>query len=227
MSRENIHSKIDELLELLSIHNGRLSLHAEKLSQLDIDVLRKQCIDLYDQVNLLALKGKIVAKSSVQNTTHLESSLTPKSSDHIAAEVVASKNEITETAKEEDLNVQSEEIIALPVEKILNSEVVAPESKLPIKKEKMEADMLSLFEKFSNQPIDSIPKAISLAKRFELQSEFFAGEASAYNAFMAELDGASSRDQAFQLFHAAKEKYKWENEELRDELKVLMYRKHF
>ena len=99
MSRENIHSKIDELLELLSIHNGRLSLHAEKLSQLDIDVLRKQCIDLYDQVNLLALKGKIVAKSSVQNTTHLESSLTPKSSDHIAAEVVASKNEITETAK--------------------------------------------------------------------------------------------------------------------------------
>ena len=87
--------------------------------------------------------------------------------------------------------------------------------------------MLSLFEKFSNQPIDSIPKAISLAKRFELQSEFFAGEASAYNAFMAELDGASSMDQAFQLFHAAKEKYKWENEELRDELKVLMYRKHF
>ena len=142
MSRENIHSKIYELLELLSIHNGRLSLHAEKLSQLDIDVLRKQCIDLYDQVNLLALKGKIVAKSSVQNTTHLESSLTPKSSDHIAAEVVASKNEITETAKEEDLNVQSEEIIAPPVEKILNSEVVAPESKLPIKKEKMEADML-------------------------------------------------------------------------------------
>ena len=115
MSRENIHSKIDELLELLSIHNGRLSLHAEKLSQLDKDVLRKQCIDLYYQVNLLALKGKIVAKSSVQNTTHLESSLTPKSSDHIAAEVVASKNEITETAKEEDLNVQSEEIIALPV----------------------------------------------------------------------------------------------------------------
>ena len=86
--------------------------------------------------------------------------------------------------------------------------------------------MLSLFEKFSNQPIESIPKAISLAKRFELQGEFFNDDAAAYNSFMVELDQASSRDRAFEIYHAAKEKYKWENEELRDELKVLMYRKH-
>lgn len=211
MSRENIHSKIDELLELLSIHNGRLSLHAEKLSQLDIDVLRKQCIDLYDQVNLLALQGKIVAKPSVQKITPQESSSTPAPVEQMITEVVLSKNEIK----------------AQPVEEIIEPEVVViPEPKLPVKKEKTEDDMLSLFEKFSNQPIESIPKAISLAKRFELQGEFFNDDAEAYNSFMVELDQASSRDRAFEIYHAAKEKYKWENEELRDELKVLMYRKH-
>ena len=152
MSRENIHSKIDELLELLSIHNGRLSLHAEKLSQLDIDVLRKQCIDLYDQVNLLALQGKIVVKPSVQKITPQESSSTPAPVEQMITEVVVSKNEITETAKEEDLNVASEEITAQPVEEIIEPEVVViPEPKLPVKKEKTEDDMLSLFEKFSNQ----------------------------------------------------------------------------
>ena len=211
MSRENIHSKIDELLELLSIHNGRLSLHAEKLSQLDIDVLRKQCIDLYDQVNLLALQGKIVAKPSVQKITPQESSSTPAPVEQMITEVVLSKNEIK----------------AQPVEEIIEPEVVViPEPKLPVKKEKTEDDMLSLFEKFSNQSIESIPKAISLAKRFELQGEFFNDDAAAYNSFMVELDQASSRDRAFEIYHAAKEKYKWENEELRDELKVLMYRKH-
>ena len=211
MSIENIHSKIDELLELLSIHNGRLSLHAEKLSQLDIDVLRKQCIDLYDQVNLLALQGKIVAKPSVQKITPQESSSTPAPVEQMITEVVLSKNEIK----------------AQPVEEIIEPEVVViPEPKLPVKKEKTEDDMLSLFEKFSNQPIESIPKAISLAKRFELQGEFFNDDAEAYNSFIVELDQASSRDRAFEIYHAAKEKYKWENEELRDELKVLMYRKH-
>ena len=211
MSRENIHSKIDELLELLSIHNGRLSLHAEKLSQLDIYVLLKQCIDLYDQVNLLALQGKIVAKPSVQKITPQESSSTPAPVEQMITEVVLSKNEIK----------------AQPVEEIIEPEVVViPEPKLPVKKEKTEDDMLSLFEKFSNQSIESIPKAISLAKRFELQGEFFNDDAEAYNSFMVELDQASSRDRAFEIYHAAREKYKWENEELRDELKVLMYRKH-
>ena len=56
MSRDKIHNRIDELLGMLSIHNRRLSLNAEKLSQLDIDVFRKYCIDLYDEVNGLALK---------------------------------------------------------------------------------------------------------------------------------------------------------------------------
>jgi hypothetical protein len=227
MSRENIHIKIDELLEVVSMHNGRLSLHTEKLSQLDIDVLRKQCIDLYDQVNLLALKGKMVAKPSVQKITQQESSFVPAAIEQISTEVPVTKNEITEAAQDEDLSVASVDSTPAPVAEIIEPEVVViPEPKLPIKKEKLEDDMLSLFEKFSNQPIDSIPKSISLAKRFELQSELFKGEAAAYNTFMAELDNASNRDQAFEIYQAAKEKYQWGNEELRDELKVLMYRKY-
>ena len=58
MSREELHQRISDLLEMLTVNNNRLSLHEEKLSQLDIDVLRKHCIDLYDSVNKLAIQGK-------------------------------------------------------------------------------------------------------------------------------------------------------------------------
>lgn len=80
MSRDKIHNKIDELLGMLSIHNSRLSVHSEKLSQLDIDVFRKHCIDLYDEVNGLALKGKLesMGNENVEKVTApIEKSETP------------------------------------------------------------------------------------------------------------------------------------------------------
>ena len=86
--------------------------------------------------------------------------------------------------------------------------------------------MLSLFEKFSSKPIDSIAKGVSVAKRFEFQSAFFDGDNKAYNQFMASLDDAGGREAAFAVYHDYKSKYEWDNEELKDELKSLMYRKY-
>jgi len=188
MSRDKIHEKIDELLGMLSIHNSRLNLHSEKLSQLDIDVFRKHCIDLYDEVNSLALKGKLKS---------------------LKAEV-AKKEKIS--SKEEKESVSHSE----------QNKVAAMED--PLKNENEE--MLSLFEKYSNKPISSIAKGMSIAKRFEFQNVFFDGDKSGYNSFITEIDNASNRDEAFEIYKAYKVRGNWDQEELKDELKALIYRKY-
>lgn len=251
MSRDIIHSEIDELLQKLSNHNSRLSLHTEKISQLDIDVLRKQCIDLYDQVNLLALKGRNVSRpltnvAESQEPARITLPVAPDSVDMETpkpevtqlVQVPVAETPKPEVPKSEPVAVEAPKAADKPIPKAepaqpadvadTPKEEVAPFTmpKAPVHKPKPDDEMLSLFEKFSSQPIDSIPKAISLAKRFEFQNELFDGEATTYNRFMAELDNAASREDAFRIYHTAKAKYKWENEELRDELKVLMYRKY-
>jgi len=189
MSRDKIHNRIDELLAMLSIHNSRLSLHAEKLSQLDIDVFRKHCIDLYDEVNGLALKGKLKP----------------------------SENKVVE--KEEKTNQKSKTSIQEKVEK--------KKEKIKVNLSKNDNDeMLSLFEKYSNKPISSIDKGMSIAKRFEFQNVFFDGDKSDYNSFISEIDGVSNRDEAFKIYKAYKTERNWDQEELKDELKALIYRKY-
>ncbi len=188
MSRDKIHEKIDELLGMLSIHNSRLSLHSEKLSQLDIDVFRKHCIDLYDEVNSLALKGKL-------------------------------KSPKAEAVKEEKISAKEEKE---PVSQTEQNKT--PVKEAPSKNENEE--MLSLFERYSNKPISSIAKGMSIAKRFEFQNVFFDGDKSGYNSFITEIDNASNLDEAFKIYKAYKVKGNWDHEELKDELKALIYRKY-
>lgn len=189
MSRDKIHNRIDELLGMLSIHNSRLSLHAEKLSQLDIDVFRKYCIDLYDEVNGLALKGKL--KPSENKVVEKEEKTIQKSKTSIQEKVEKKKEEIKVKLSKNDND-----------------------------------EMLSLFEKYSNKPISSIAKGMSIAKRFEFQNVFFDGDKSDYNSFISEIDGVSNRDEAFKIYKAYKTERNWDQEELKDELKALIYRKY-
>jgi hypothetical protein len=189
MSRDKIHNRIDELLGMLSIHNSRLSLHAEKLSQLDIDVFRKHCIDLYDEVNGLALKGKL--KPSENKVVEKEEKTIQKSKTSIQEKVDKKKEEIKVNLSKNDND-----------------------------------EMLSLFEKYSNKPISSIAKGMSIAKRFEFQNVFFDGDKSDYNSFISEIDGVSNRDEAFKIYKAYKTERNWDQEELKDELKALIYRKY-
>ena len=189
MSRDKIHNRIDELLAMLSIHNSRLSLHAEKLSQLDIDVFRKHCIDLYDEVNGLALKGKL--KPSENKVVEKEEKTIQKSKTSIQEKVEKKKEKIKVNLSKNDND-----------------------------------EMLSLFEKYSNKPISSIAKGMSIAKRFEFQNVFFDGDKSDYNSFISEIDGVSNRDEAFKIYKAYKTERNWDQEELKDELKALIYRKY-
>jgi hypothetical protein len=239
MSREKIHDKIDELLASISIHNSRLSLHAERLSQLDIDVLRKYCIDLYDQVNTLAIQGRLspkpepVIKGAVTPVTP-PAKVEPVHAPTPIIEPEAEQKIVGKPIASTELKVEIQpdaspvaEVPKQPEEAPKEVDKPTPKAKPKYKQEaRMETEISSLFEKFSSQPISSIPKAISVAKRFEYQSEFFDGDAKAYNAFMAKIDAAADRDDAFRIYHEVKEKSTWDNEELRDELKALLYRRY-
>ena len=240
MGRESIHSKIDELLDVLSINNSRLSLHSEGLSMLDIDVLRKQCIELYEQINKLALQPKTVPKLAEKLVEIKEKPVEKEQEAKPFEEIVN---------KEPEVVVPEPPIVDMPIEvkapevvepKTVSSvEKIVPKESEPISlpKDNVKAkddtkshryeneEMRSLFEKFSSKPIESIAKSISVAKRFEFQSNFFDGEAKEYNTFMSLLDGAYDREEAFAIYHAYKSKFKWDNEDLKDELKALMYRK--
>ena len=190
MSRDKIHNKIDELLGMLSIHNIRLSLHSEELSQLDIDVFRKHCIDLYDEVNGLALKGKLESMGN----ENVEKGIAPieKSETPTKQKIAKKKEDIEDDQSKNDND-----------------------------------EMLSLFEKYSNKPISSIPEGMSIVKRFEFQNVFFDGETSDYNLFISALDNASNREEAFKIYTLYKTERNWDQEELKDELKSLIYRKYF
>ena len=206
MGREKIHDKIDDLLGQLSINNSRLSLHTERISQLDIDVLRKQCIELYDQVNRLALTGRQVTPQPVIREPEPPS------------KPVQAEKPVPPAPQPEPEEIKPKK--AKPVSDPM------PESKAKKAPVVEEEEMLSLFEKFNSKPIASIPKAISVAKRFEFQSNFFDGEAKDYKEFMTRIDTAEDREAAFAIYHEYKERLQWENEELKDELKALMYRKY-
>lgn len=210
MSRDKIHDKIDDLLAQLSINNSRLSLHNERLSQLDVDVLRKQCIDLYDQINRLALAGRQVQPAKKASPVVSEP----------APEPIAAPEPVAEPEPQAKPEPPAEPVATEPKQPAAKP---APKPKI---KEQEEDEMLSLFEKYNSKPIDSIPKAISVAKRFEFQSNFFDGEAKDYNEFMKKVDNAGDREAAFVIYHDYKDRLNWDNEELKDELKALLYRKY-
>lgn len=213
MSRDRSHQRIEELLGTLNINNSRLSLHSEKISQLDIDVLRKQCIDLYEEINKLALQGKVKRATEPKVLTRTDIEVPEPTPDPVASAPVM----VPEPAKVSD--VKEEVVPQAEIE-------VAPVVEKKIPKPKADDEMLSLFEKFSSEPIETISKGMSIAKRFEFQSAFFDGDTVEYKNFIQQIDEAGDRDAAFHIYHSYKNKLKWDNEELKDELKALMYRKY-
>lgn len=224
--RDKLHQTISDLLQTLNINNNRLSLHTEQLSELDVDVLRKQCIDLYETINLLPHANAKLAQS-----VPAEEEETTSQEQHklIYEEEIRAQDTSSESVKDE-FKEELEEIEELeepeaPKEEV-KVEIQEEENKSIHMKLQDEAEMVSLFEKFNSKPIDSIAKAITISKRFEFQNNFFDGDAKNYKEFIEMIDAAGEREAAFQIYHEYKKKLGWDNEDLKDELKSLLYRKY-
>jgi len=53
MKKNDLHFQIESLLGRMTAHNQTLKAHEGRFSQLETDMLRKQCIELYDAINQL------------------------------------------------------------------------------------------------------------------------------------------------------------------------------
>ena len=215
-NRDQIHLRISDLLETLNINNNRLSLHAEELSDLDVLVMRKQCIDLYEQINLLTDYRGDTPKTEVEVGEH---KIEPPQQKPKEVEIEETVEKIKESVSEENLEIKTEKIDK-------SAKAKDPEVRSIHMKHQDEAEMVSLFEKFNSKPISTISEAITISKRFEFQNNFFDGDAANYKEFIHKIDDAGDREAAFAIYHDYKKRLAWDNEDLKDELKSLLYRKY-
>ncbi len=229
MERRHIHEKIASLTETISVNNNRLFLHDEKIAQLEIDVLRKNAIELYEQINMLHLSNLRI-KGDAQ--------LTLEKSDSIAlgetVEFIAEEPEPVKETVTKEPTVQADTPIAETVEPESPVEekyeepeikvVPIPEIKQPTHPEKAEppkmeentlifeiktepdstkkvdaSDKKHLFEKYRTSKLESIKKAISVLKRYEYQNQLFNGDPKIYTQNIDILDQAASAEVALSL----------------------------
>lgn len=160
MKRKELHSQIEVLLDKLAANNKNLSVHVGKFSQLETDLLRKQCIELYDAINQLHLANmmsrdepKIEAEPIIASPIEPEPFIEPPVKDNILPIV-----EI-----EEEVAIPELEVITKP-EPLF--EKIAPEPELVIEKpEVLEVPIKTnpskfeapKFEPIADKPIKQAP----------------------------------------------------------------------
>lgn len=223
MEKEKLHLQITQYLDYLHQLNNRLAKDDNRPAQLELDLLRKYCIDLYDTVNKLALTPKNVSISKAQ--VEVAAEIIPTPAPIISLPESAPEPEVSELVSEPLVQEQIKPQTPAPTEPSVKNVQSENSTRRSTLKKQMDPEVSALFEKFSSSPLESISKGISISKRFEFQSSFFEGNAVAYNSFLSELEAAPTLDQAFEVYQHYKTTLNWENQDLKDELKVLMYRK--
>lgn len=137
MDRKTIHEKIAELTELININNNRLFLHDDKIAQLEIDVLRKNAIELYEQINQLHI-ANLKQKE--------EPRLTAAINDAIAVNEVAKEPAINEKPAEPEVEIieVNESLLPEPeiVEETLPEPTTEPEQEPVVEIEPVEPEIM-------------------------------------------------------------------------------------
>lgn len=240
MDREKTHRKIDELATLISVNNNRMLLHEERIPQLDIDLLRKNAIELYEAINMLHiqnLKDKRQAKlmeESVETEEPVEEIVEvvekveetvieePASEEEEPEEVVAEEEPIVE---EQPKEVKKEEPKVVAEEKVVEEKKPEP---APKKETKSSGKKVDLYEKLNRSSIESIKRSISISKRYEVQASLFKNDPDAYNDAISRLDNCNNVDEALSILNdELKNSYNWDDEDpLFEELLVLVERRY-
>ena len=227
MDRDKTHKKIDDLTTLIGVNNNRMYLHKERIPQLDLDLMRKNAIELYEAINQLHIQNL----KDKREASLLESA--ESSNDHeVEVQEATADEEVVEAPEE---TVQREEPVA--EKPVKSSEQVIEEKKESagqkkstsekIERKSSKDDKVHLIEKLSKTKIASIRKSISISKRYELQNALFNNDPAAYNDAMDLLDGASDLKSARSIIEAdLKKSHKWDDDEpLVEELINLVERK--
>lgn len=163
MKRKELHSQIEVLLEKLAANNKNLSVHEGKFSQLETDLLRKQCIELYDAINQLHLANmmsrdepKVAAEPIIAPPIEPEPFVEPPVKDNILPIV-----EIEEEVEIPELEVITKpeplfEKIALEPELVIEKQEVL---EVPLKTNPSKFDAPK-FEPIADKPIKPAPQKL-------------------------------------------------------------------
>jgi len=310
MNRALLHNVIKTLLEKMSDQNKMLTNHDGSFSQIETDLLRKHCLELYEaigQLHLLNINSKSI--NSIPEMPKVEDEPTennqeePKQEEddieEPVQEIIAHAEPIKEELEifiEEDETIETQtEIIPepelieelpedpkprfIPVKKLLQEEMEsakteeitvpektkvenivpqfipieekpAPVYVAPIQKVKEEKSVLDkisqeqksktihdhisskneeklLHDLFPNSKIATIPSAIDISKRFELQNNLFGGQSHAYSQAIKSLEEAGNKNLALDAFDTLAQKLNWDTDsELVKEFKSFVYRKY-
>ncbi len=118
MKRNELHNQIESLLEKLTANNKNLSVHEGKFSQLETDLLRKQCIELYDVINQLHLLNMMDKSSQPAiNLQTKETEIKEIKIEEVKAEPRLEpviKEEIPTPVMEMEAEIKEPEIVSIP-----------------------------------------------------------------------------------------------------------------
>ena len=211
MNRRELHAKIEELSAKLRNENQLFSEQGD-LKVLDIDLLRKTTIEIYEAINMLRL-----AKSDQPEAVQPEP-IKVKNPEPIAEPVEEAKEApILEDAKAE---MPSESIAPeAPVEmEIPYEEVTIKTPPQVTKKEEktlnqVKPEQNDLAAKYSSNRIQDLKRSISIAKKFEFINSLFKGNHENYTRSIHYINTLSKGDEAFDFLNQLRKEHKWDEED--------------
>ncbi len=230
MDREKTHRKIDELATLISVNNNRMLLHEERIPQLDIDLLRKNAIELYEAINILHIQNLKDKRSAAlleeASVVEPENEVPVAEQKEVPIEPIEKIKEPvqdhgTETHPEKETKSENE-----PVVEKSHPKTTVEKAKKPEKAES--SDKQHLYEKLTRSSIESIKKSISISKRYEVQAALFKNDPDAYNEAINRLDSCETAKEALNYLNSElKSSYEWDDEDpLVEELYMLVERRY-
>jgi hypothetical protein len=165
MKRKVLHSQIEVLLEKLAANNKNLSGHEGKFSQLETDLLRKQCIELYDAINQLHMENmmssgdrQVIVEPAVSPIIEPEPFIEPPVKDNILPTI-----EIEEEAEIPELEAIAKSEPEPFFEKIMPEPELVIEKpevlEVPIKTNPSKFDAPK-FEPIADKPIKPTPQKL-------------------------------------------------------------------
>ncbi len=220
-NRTEHHDKIQQITAKLIELNNNFA-NAAQLTSVDIELLRKYTVDLYDELLLLKPEKGITVQPNIPTPvpTIINPVVKEESRKNVAPEPIVEEKTIPPPPTE----------IPTPIEEPRSNEVIVPtvptEIK-PIAKEKKEEtdnslntslqkpESEDLASKLGQTPVHDLKKAISINKKFEFISQLFGGDHEGYTKSIHHLNGLKNKDDAMTFFNHLKKENNWDEENKR------------
>lgn len=245
MTNEEIHKRIEELLDLIQINHNRMVLN-ESSFNLDLHQLRNHIVDLYSCLDRLewAHRHPEEMVEELEEPVELPIEEVP-----VVQEIVPEKAEpprkFTPEPVEsiEDIQVETEpEVVEQPTPPVMEhlEPVVEKQAEPVVQKvapkvnEKTNVSLKTsagtegdVYAQLRMKRLDTIKKGISISRRYEIQNKLFGNKSEAYNQVIQQLDEADNLKDALRKLEAVAAQNKWDTEHpLVLELVLLLERRY-